>query len=102
MPPDILDPQLADLRNHAVEVITHTQDDAMHQLLQAGLPETVALEAMERIIDFGVQALQKLDALFLQIDTLVTAVGRTPEQQAWFNNKAAGTCFRQKPPLRHW
>jgi hypothetical protein len=83
------DSQFEQLRNHAVEVITRTQADAMHQLLQAGLPETVALEAMHRISSFGLQALRELDTLFLQYDDLVATAGRTPAHQAFINDKAA-------------
>jgi hypothetical protein len=89
MPPDLQDPQLADMRRHAADVITRTQEDAMQQLFQAGLPETDALTAMSRINTFCLQALRELDTLFRQFDELVTTAERTPEHQAWFNDKAA-------------
>jgi hypothetical protein len=89
MASDRKDPQLADLRNHAVEVITRTQDDAMRKLLQAGLPESVALTAMRRISAFSLQALQELDSLFRQFDDFVATEDRTSEQQEWLNDKAA-------------
>jgi hypothetical protein len=67
MPPELPNNQHALPRSRVVEVIERSQEDAMRQLRQAGVPETQALVVMGRIHTFCLQTLE------VAISSLVTA-----------------------------
>jgi hypothetical protein len=89
MPTDHPNKQGVVPKRRAVAVIECAQEDALRQLRQAGVPETIALAVMERISSFGVQTLRELDLLYQQFEEIVMEDGRTAAHQDWFDNKAA-------------
>jgi hypothetical protein len=89
MLPDSQETSPAALRSRVVEVIAATQEDALRQLRQAGVPETRALLIMRRMSTFCLQTLRELDLVFRQFDAFVAEDGRSDLHQQWLNDKAA-------------
>jgi hypothetical protein len=89
MPPELPDNQQRTLRHRVVEVITRSQEEALAQLRQAGVPEQQALVVMGRISSFCLQTLRELDLFYREFEELVEQDGRSEAHQTWFNDKAA-------------
>jgi len=88
MPPELPNNQRSILRRRTVAVIDRAQEEAMRELLKAGVPETHALSVMRRINAFCLETLKELDAIFRQFDEFVAADGRSEANQQWLNDKA--------------
>jgi hypothetical protein len=88
MPPELPNNQHALPRSRVVEVIERSQEDAMAQLRQAGVPETQALVVMARIHTFCLQTLRELDLIYRDYETLLAQdPTRSEEHQAWLADK---------------
>jgi hypothetical protein len=88
MPLDIPKNRQAISRNHAVEVIEHTQEDALRKLRQSGLPEQQALMVMQRISAFSLRTLRELDEIYRQFDGIIAEDGRSEHHSRWLHDKA--------------
>jgi hypothetical protein len=90
MPPDLPNRPAA-LRSRVAEVIDRAQEEAMRDLLQAGVPETHALLVMRRINALCLQTLRDLDLVYQEFEEMVEKhPGRSASHQAWFTDKGAG------------
>jgi hypothetical protein len=88
MPPELPNNQHALPRSRVVEVIERSQEDAMRQLRQAGVPETEALAVMLRIHTFCLQTLRELDQVYREFEEMVAQdAGRSEAHQAWFADR---------------
>jgi hypothetical protein len=76
-------------RSRVVEVIERSQEEALRQLRQAGIPEQQALAVMRRIAVFCLQTLSELDVIYREFEELVAEDGRSEAHQRVFNDKAA-------------
>jgi hypothetical protein len=78
-------------RSRVVEVITRSQEDALRQLRQAGIPETEALLVIQRFSTFALQVLRELDLLYREFEELLANdPDRSQAHQEWLDTKAGG------------
>jgi hypothetical protein len=91
IPPESANNQHALPRNRVVEVIERSQEDALRQLRQAGIPETEALLVMQRFSAFAIQVLRELDLLYREFEQLLAHdPDRSRAHQEWLDTKAGG------------
>jgi hypothetical protein len=89
--PDVPKTQHALPRNRVVEVIERSQEEALRQLRQAGVPETQALLVIRRYAAFAIQLLRELDLIYRQFEALVAHnPERSAAHQEWLDTKAGG------------
>jgi hypothetical protein len=78
-------------RSRVAEVIERSQEDALRQLRQAGIPETEALLVMQRYSAFALQVIRELDLVYREFEQLLANdPDRSQEHQAWLETKAGG------------
>jgi hypothetical protein len=75
-------------KRRMVDLIERTQEEALAQLRQSGLPEAQVLRVMQRITSLSLQTLRELDLTYRQFEEIVAEDGRSEANQTWLNNKA--------------
>jgi hypothetical protein len=86
-------------KSRVVKVIERSQEDALAQLRQAGVPETHALLVMQRISSFCLQTLRELDLIYRQFEEIVAEEGRSEAHADWLHNKAAALLLQVESAL---
>jgi hypothetical protein len=91
MPPQLSNNQQKNPRHRVVAVMTHAQEDALHQLRRDGVSEAYALAVMQRISSLCLQTLRELDDLYREFEELLANdPSRSGAHQEWFETKAGG------------